>query len=168
MSEWFLKHIPKLSLQLALCNLIHKFVRKICNLQRSVRKYKKLANECKRNHMNIEHGNINTNALSVSTIKRRVQYCTNVINKVNETVGNGIDIREHYLLNEFRVNPHIFNCVKPLLYRDWSREYNCEIKELEKSQDYAIKLALIGVIRSWSENQWKTFNKWVKFHFVYV
>ena len=105
------------------------------------------------------HGNINTDTLSERTISRRIVCVKRVLKTLNACVNDIIDLRERYVMNEFRNNQHIFHVVKPRIETLWIREQNTLMKHDRQSPDFGIQIALTGILSHWTQRQWNDFNR---------
>ena len=105
------------------------------------------------------HGNINTQSRSVRTISRRVLAVQRVVDTLDGCVNDFINLREKCLLNEFTKNRHVFHVIKPRIEKIWIREQSILMKNANLQEDWALQIALTGVISHWTQRQWNDFNR---------
>lgn len=160
-NDWFLNQIPQ-HLRQPLCNLVTKFARTISNQRRYLNNYKHKCRERKHTlkiHGLLQHGGINPNKFDQSGQWRTLKHVKQCVTTLNSCVSDVIDLREKYLLDEFRQNPHVFNLVSPKLELIWFRQQNYLTNIESNNDEYGIRIALTGVINSWTQNQWNSFNR---------
>ena len=86
-----------------------------------------------------EHGydieNNNNNPSSASTIKRRLQSVDLCFNAINNNTDDSVNIEERYISKRYKVNPEVFDVIKPKIELLWIKEQNNLVRELAKDND---------------------------------
>lgn len=175
MNDSALTQIPT-NLQPSICNLVNRFATKICNQRRYINKYKKLANERKqilKKHGLLNHGSLKRNKYSRSGTYRTVKLLDKCAKTLNKQINDRINLQEEYLLHQFRVNPHVFNIITPKMEKIWLKKQIKNAKKMAQNNQNAIRIALTGIINSWTQRQWNSFNSSVEIYcflgiYIYV
>lgn len=151
--------------------MINKFATKICNQRRTINRYKKQSKDRKHiltKHGLFKHNNLKNNKISPTGTWRTVNKLKECVNTLNNQIHDDIDLKQKYLLSEFKNNPQIFNVIKPQMEKIWIQEQTAITKDIATNDEYAIRIALTGVINSWTQRQWNSFNSSVKKYIIYI
>ena len=144
----FLELLPSLKHRNRLTLLIELMAQKIVNLTMDKNKYQKKSNDNtkKLNFYGLgDHGNFNNNAISRTTIDRRVDCANKCMDALNNKVDSSIDLREKYVLKEFKANPHVFNVLKPNLESLWIEQQSILNAGFLRNSKRARKAVLLGI-----------------------
>lgn len=114
------------------------------------------------------HGNINTDTQSERTVSRRVLCIKRVVNSLDACVNDVINLRERYVINQFRNNKEVFHVIKPRIEKIWIREQNLLIRNDRQMEEFGIQVTLTGVLSHWTQTQWNDFNRSVCIIYCYV
>ena len=149
----------------AIKNLLSAFSQKVLNLNKYLNESRKEAIECKkllRCYSLLPHGNARKSS-NRSTLSRRISSINKTINKLNEKVGDDINLKKQYVLHEYNKNNETFDQVKLKMEKLFVKQQNEYIESECKSIDFCVKIAMTGIMAGWTQKQWNTFNNSVIF-----
>ena len=113
-----------------------------------------------------EHGKINHQSTANSTIRRRVKHVSKCIDALDLCLNDLIDLRQHYLLYEYKINPGCFGLVEPKMKVLWMKDQIQKAKQEFMSEEQCRKLAVSGVLSGLTCKQYYDLYDSVKLYMI--
>ena len=109
------------------------------------------------------HGNFNTSASNVRTLRRRMQSIKLCVQYQNSLVLDAINLREHYLMHDIKHNASSYEVLLPKFELLFVRQQHQLGRILSQDAEYGCALTMAGILNNWSEKKWEKFNLYVCF-----
>ena len=146
--------------------LIERLVEKIANLNKAKNDSNRLKLKYKQKLIEfglLKTSRLNTNTKDPHSLLQRYQQIEKYIQERDSTVSEICDLAYKFAYSTYKNNSELKEEISDNLIKTFVRKHNVLIRELDDDAEYASRVFFNGLIHGWSNSDYETFNRVVKY-----